>query len=113
MPVIFTDLQDLFSKTDTLEKCVDILFIVGLFNHRDHSCGRQFAVIPTTKQKYRKDGFVFRCKHCRRYRSLRTGTVLAEQEITLPNFIALAYLFAVGKLKVCNCPIPDYVRIRT
>lgn len=67
-----------------------------------HGCGGRMRLVQSAQGKYRTDdGWCYYCSPCRRYRSLRAGTVLDQTSKPLSFFVILIWAFAVGDFGVC------------
>ena len=89
MPVRLASIDDVIAQTRTPKDCIQILYRCGVLSRRKTClhCSRDMCLMHSDNDRYQTDGgWVFRCRHCKKYRNIRSGTVFDKTKKPLSDF---------------------------
>ena len=100
--VLFSILDEMNGPVASLENARDFLFQKNILKNSLScpGCNRSMLQTPCSTSKS-PDGLIWRCSPCKKYKNIRTDSVLSGQKLTLKNFVQLLF-WRVGSLQHSN-----------
>ena len=91
--------SEIHAITDTDEHARDFLFKRGILKSSMscHSCSSNMTLVACSKSKS-PDLLIWRCTPCKKYKNIRSETVLSGQKLSLPVFLMLIVHLSVKSL---------------
>ena len=92
-------LDEICGPISSHEEARDFLFQRGILpsSLTCSTCHSGMALVPCSEKKS-TDQLIWKCSPCRKYRNIRTQSILAEKKITLIAFVRLVFLLSIKGL---------------